>query len=231
MGVNSTRAISRSLGILLLAALIFYAWLAVLAHRFPYFSWDLSLAHFIQAIRLPGFCILMIAISALGSGWLAAGTVAAASIALLIARLRVEALICVMGVGLGSLINRLLKAISARPRPSSTLVEVMGKFHHESFPSGHVVFFIELFGFLFVITYLMLRHGLLRSSLLALFSTLILLIGVSRVYLGAHWPSDVIGAYLVGGVWLTLMIEAYHRFKSRQTFAARQALRASGAAV
>jgi undecaprenyl-diphosphatase len=42
------------------------------------------------------------------------------------------------------------------------------------------------------------------------------LIGLSRVFQGAHWPSDVVGAYLAGGVWLMLMIEVYRRAKLKQ---------------
>jgi undecaprenyl-diphosphatase len=45
---------------------------------------------------------------------------------------------------------------------------------------------------------------------------MIAFIGVSRVYMGAHWPSDTVGAYLAGGVWLMLMIEVYRRMKARQ---------------
>jgi len=43
---------------------------------------------------------------------------------------------------------------------------------------------------------------------------LIALIGVSRVYLGAHWPSDVAGAYLGGGIWLSMMIAVYRQLRT-----------------
>ena len=63
---------------------------------------------------------------------------------------------------------------------------------------------------------MLLRRGKLRRGALAVLGALISLIGVSRVYLSAHWPSDVVGAYLAGGLWLMLMIEAYRRLKARQ---------------
>jgi undecaprenyl-diphosphatase len=44
---------------------------------------------------------------------------------------------------------------------------------------------------------------------------LISVVGISRVYLGAHWPSDVVGAYLAGGIWLMLMIEVYRRIQAK----------------
>ena len=97
-----------------------------------------------------------------------------------------------------------------------TLVDVTGQFNHESFPSGHVVFYIHFFGFLFFLSYVLLRRGRLRRAALVLTGFLISIIGVSRVYLGAHWPSDVVGAYLAGGLWLMLMIEVYRRLEIRK---------------
>jgi undecaprenyl-diphosphatase len=67
---------------------------------------------------------------------------------------------------------------------------------------------------LFFLSYVLLKPGLLRRGSLIVLALLIALVGISRVYLGAHWPSDVLGAYLAGGVWLMVMIEIYRRVKA-----------------
>ncbi len=193
------------------AGLVVYAVMAVLAHRYEHFGWDIETRNFIQAITIPGFGKLMTWISVLGNGWVPVTLTGGFGLAFISARFRIEGLICILGVGLGSAMNRLLKALTDRPRPPSEIL-----FNHESFPSGHVVFFIEFFGLLFFLSYVLLRRGRLRRAALAVLAALVLLIGVSRVYLNAHWPSDVVGAYLAGGLWLMLMIEIYRRLKARQ---------------
>jgi membrane-associated phospholipid phosphatase len=198
------------------AALILFAALAGLAHHYAYFGWDLQLERSIQSITFPGFKTAMRSISMLGNGWVPVAAVSGTALALWFARLKIEALICVIGVALGAGVNRLFKAWISRPRPSEPLVQVAYDVAHESFPSGHVVFFIEFFGFLLFLSFVLLKVGAIRRTALALCGLLIGLVGVSRVYLGAHWPSDVVGAYLAGGMWLMLMIEVYRRLKSKQ---------------
>jgi len=203
----------RAIAITFAGALLAYAVLAVLANRFPYFAWDVDLARSIQSIAVPGFYRLMRWISVPGTGITPFVLVLLAAIALFLARLRVEAAVCGIGSGLGSVLDRLLKELSDRPRPASSLVHVLGHFTNESFPSGHVFFYVEFFGFLLFLSWLHLKPSMLRTLILAFLSLLIALIGVSRVYLGAHWPSDVAGAYLGGGIWLCLMIAAYTRLR------------------
>lgn len=216
--VSSRRAVLRAgwAELVFIAALALYSVLAVLASRYAYFSWDLSFARSIQSITLTGFHTLMVWVSWLGSGVFPWILVIGAGAALIKAKLRIEGIVCMVGIGLGYLMNHLLKRIIARPRPSDTLVQVMTEARFESFPSGHVTFFIEYFGFLFFLAYVLLRQGCLRRTALIVTGLLIALVGVSRVYLGAHWPSDVVGAYLAGGAWLLLMIEVYRRWKVKQ---------------
>ena len=61
-------------------------------------------------------------------------------------------------------------------------------------------------------------RGLGRNVALMLLGTLVALVGPSRVYLGEHWPSDVVGAYLIAGVWLAATIETHLRLKRRFTY-------------
>jgi undecaprenyl-diphosphatase len=192
-----------------------YAVLGILAHHYAYFDWDLSLARSIQSISVPGFGMLLVAVSFLG-GWIAWPLVVAIGLALIKKGLRTEGVVCIAGTALGAAINLLFKLLVGRPRPTDLLVNVTRVYHHESFPSGHVIFFVEFFGFLFFLAYVLLKRGPLRVVLLIVLALLIALVGLSRVYLGAHWPSDVLGAYLAGGIWLMLEIEVYRRVKTKR---------------
>ncbi|MFQ5790616.1 MAG: phosphatase PAP2 family protein, partial [Acidobacteriota bacterium] len=152
----------------------------------------------------------------LGTGGAAWTLVLSTGLLLMLFHLRLEGALCMAASGVSGAANRLLKIAVGRPRPSDGLVKILVPYPHESFPSGHVVFFVQYFGFLMFLAWALVKPGSRRTALLLLLGLPILLIGVSRVYLGAHWPSDVIGGYLAGGIWLTLTIEVYQRLKSRR---------------
>src|SRR5512134_3949698 len=92
-----------------LMMLCVYAALAVLANRYAYFAWDLSLARNIQSISIAGFDKLMIGVSLLGNGWIAWPLVGISGVALLKAGLRAEGVVILAGAGSGWFVNQLLK--------------------------------------------------------------------------------------------------------------------------
>jgi undecaprenyl-diphosphatase len=116
----------------------------------------------------------------------------------------------VLLAGLSSLLEYPIKLAVNRPRPSPDLVKVFAVEHGSGFPSGHALFAGVFLGFLAYLAYTHLRKRSLRTLSFAGLILLILFIGASRIYLGVHWPSDVIGGYLVGTVFLTALIWLHH---------------------
>jgi undecaprenyl-diphosphatase len=181
-----------------------------------YLSGDLRITQFVQRINNPYFHWLMVAVSwpgYQGRQWIVAVCVAAL---LLRFRLRIEAACLLISLGSGQLLATVIKIIVARPRPSPELVNVYLDHSTLSFPSGHVITYVALFGFLFYLVRTLMRRSALRSALLVILGALIGLVGLSRVYLGAHWASDALAGYCIGLFCLALMIQLYWRLKSRR---------------
>lgn len=102
-------------------------------------------------------------------------------------------------------INLLVKFLIKRERPVSELVIETGF----SYPSGHTMGAMSLYG---IITFLMWRH--VRTSkgrmiLILFFTVVIITIGFSRIYLSVHYPSDIVAAFYLGGLWLYVSIWSF----------------------
>lgn len=102
----------------------------------------------------------------------------------------------------------LLKLILGKTRP---LVEAFYTETTFSFPSGHSAMALALYGFLFVML-LKEKGSPFKPLLLIVLGALILAIGISRLYLGVHYLSDVLGGYLVGLVWLFISFKIQKYF-------------------
>ncbi|MDA0799422.1 MAG: phosphatase PAP2 family protein [Chloroflexi bacterium] len=91
----------------------------------------------------------------------------------------------------------LLKLFVDRPRPpAEALIRITSDFSGLGFPSGHAFQSTLVIGLLIGVAALRMRPGRLRLATIGLLALLIVAIGFSRIYLGAHWPSDVLGGYL-----------------------------------
>lgn len=123
-----------------------------------------------------------------------------------------EGLYLLAVTALQGLLNAAIKAAIGRPRPVEDLVAIFAPVSGFSFPSGHVMFYSVFFGFLAFLAWARLRPSPLRALLLTLLVALVALVGPSRIILGAHWLSDVVAAYLLGGLILALAIEGYMRY-------------------
>lgn len=121
-----------------------------------------------------------------------------------------------VGVALAgcSILNEILKRAFQRQRPNILrLVEATGY----SFPSGHAMTSFTFYGFLAYIFWINLDNKILRLVVTGFLGLLILLIGLSRIYLGVHYASDVIGGFVAGSFWLVgciLSLEAIRYYKS-----------------
>lgn len=110
-------------------------------------------------------------------------------------------LLCILLLAIGS--NILLKQIINRQRP---LAEHLVSVKTLSYPSGHAMTAMAFYGFLIYLTLSFKIKGYLKIFLILIFTFLILSIGVSRVYLGVHYPSDVVGGFIAGFAWIIFSI-------------------------
>ena len=130
-------------------------------------------------------------------------SVLAASLSLWLAHRKADAA-AVLLVLLASGINEALRVLVDRPRPEFSLLTSPPD--SAGFPSGHAVFAFVLYGLLIVIVGELIQTRRLRIAVQGLLGLMILACGASRVYLGVHWPSDVLGGYLVGGAILVAIL-------------------------
>lgn len=193
--------------------IISFAILISFAKIVPYFTFDLVITKIIQQINLPGFFLLMEFVSEMGNFFWGSILITAFSIlAVAFGKYKDAIMIFTSGVGAG-ILSTFLKEVVGRPRPDPRLITQIGEYtKSDSFPSGHVLHFIGLYGFLIFLAFVHLKSRRLEIIVLTILISLIILVGVSRIYLGAHWFSDTLGAYLIGAVWLFLMEWIYRKF-------------------
>ncbi len=212
---SGRRAVSR--GTMFLA---FYLWLlsgagilSWIAQRTQFFPGDMSITARLQRQKNPWFRNFMYWVSEVGFWqWSVPETLGVAGIFWAL-RFRLEALFILLTTS-SNILNAIVKRVIKRPRPDKELVSVVRVINEPSFPSGHVMHYTNFYGLLIYLLATNWKPGRLRNTLIALCTGMIATIGPSRVYLGAHWPSDVMAGYIYGGLWFGGIITLYLRVKA-----------------
>ena len=178
--------------------------LTLLAVLVPYFAVDLTVERAIQAPRAPWLDTLATAVSWLGFPPQSDVVFGAIILALFLSGRRWQAAGALFAAAGSAGLWFLVAPLVHRARPDPELVRVAMRIPYGSFPSGHVLNFTATFGFLAFLAWHARRPAV---SVLCLLPPLA--IALSRLYLGEHWPSDVLGGFLFGGLWLALTIRLY----------------------
>lgn len=201
--LNKLLVMSLVLGVLFVIMMVLVG-----ADRIAWF--DQSIIDAVQGMENEGLTRIMKGFTFLGSSLVATLLSVIAFLFLwLVLRHRKELLMFLLSVGGSEIWNIIIKNWMQRQRPNThRLIEISGF----SFPSGHSMAAFALYG---TLTYLLWRHipalaG--RIAMIVIGVALTLLIGISRIYLGVHYPSDVFGGYLASATWLMLSIYIFEKY-------------------
>ena len=210
----SSRTLSAALG----AAIVVLVALALLAHLNQHFGFDPPATLFVQQFRSALLDQAMIVVSWPGypPQFLLFFGLAVAGFAVLRRWLEL-AIMAVAELGVGAT-GFVLKPLVDRRRPPDSLVWVNDHLPQDpySFTAGHVHTFMVIVGWIiFLVVGRRLLPAPLRVVVVAAGVLFLLVMGVSRVYLGDHWTSDALGAYILGGTWVMIEILAFRRLRQR----------------
>lgn len=198
----------------LIIASIAIALLVFFAKHYAFFPFDLYITRAIQLINYPFFEQLMLFISWSGNVYQTIISIAVASLLFYI-KGKKEFAVGVFASTIGVVaISESLKIIVGRPRPDPTLIHQIESFiRDDSFPSGHVLFAMGFYGFMLFAAFTLIKNKNLRRVVSGVVLAVIILMGVSRIYLGSHWFSDTLASYLIGSVWLYFVVLIFKKFE------------------
>ena len=170
---------------------------------------DLVISTWFMGINASSFDRFMVAVSGFGETVAEIITILLLVLTLLIYKKKLEAFLVLVLPSLVALLTWLIKVIINRPRPDKVLADDSGL----SFPSGHVSYIVVLFGFLLYVLPRLIKRRMIITVLQVVMIMMILLMMTSRIYLGEHWPSDVLGGAMLAGLILIPLIMIYKKYR------------------
>ncbi|MDH3228480.1 MAG: VTT domain-containing protein [Alphaproteobacteria bacterium] len=208
-GHREAKALAVLSVLLILGGWGFFAILEDVATGDPLVRADASIFHALQALRSPWGDMIMVAITELGDARVTIPVAAAAIGWLVWRRAWIDAAYMAAAIVFAQAFAAAIKIALHAPRPIPELYHGWSAF---SFPSGHATVNAVMYGFLAVMT--MRQAGpVLRPAIAGGLALLVGLIALSRIYLGAHWFSDVAAGLGFGAAWVGLLGIAYVRHR------------------
>jgi undecaprenyl-diphosphatase len=200
--------------IISLVSLLAFSVMALLVRRNTIVFFDSSIISYVQGLEAPWLTTIMRFFTFIGDT-IPVIILTLVSLLLLYKVLNHRAeLVLFLAVMLGANILFLtLKSFFHRARPD---LHRLAEATNYSFPSGHATMAFALYG---VLTFLLWRHintPFKRTIHIIVSSIVILSIGISRIYLGVHYPSDILAGYFISAFWLTLAIGFFQRYRDKR---------------
>jgi undecaprenyl-diphosphatase len=203
---NNQKSIFRT--VIITLSLIFIALSIFVLFTKPEYL-DIHISEEIQEEQTPILNKIMVVLSSLGRLPISLTMVLGTALLFLISGYKKEAILMLSTLLSGAL-GIAIKTIINRPRPSRDFVIIMEDTKFQSFPSGHVLFYTVFFGSLIlIILHLKKIQTKAKIILISLCLAIIFFGAVSRVYLGAHWFTDVFGGFILGIICVMIMGHYY----------------------
>lgn len=220
-GFHAALGVFLSAGLALaLAAVLAFAMIARLVGRGATQAADEAALRWIAARHTPLLDTVALQLTYLGATSVVAITLLVASTLLWMGRHRWSVALLWTAVLGNAALNTALKLAFARPRPTVFPFRISGIGESaSSFPSGHAMSSVVVYGTLVYLVARLEPTRRMRRATLVFAAVLVLLIGASRLYLGVHYPSDVLAGYVAGFAWAAtcaLGVEAVRWFRGRR---------------
>jgi len=200
--------------IISLFSLLAFSVMALLVRRNTIVSFDSNIISYVQGLEAPWLTTVMRFFTFIGDT-IPVILLSLVSLFILYKVLnhRAELILFIAVIGGANIIFLTLKMFFQRARPD---LHRLAEATNYSFPSGHATMAFALYG---VLTFLLWRHintSFKRTNHIIVSSIVILSIGISRIYLGVHYPSDILAGYFISAFWLTLAIGIFQHYMDKR---------------
>ena len=196
-------------------SLFLFAWLADEVLEGDTIQFDKAIRANVHQYASPWLTFLMRIITMLGSPRFLIASGICVTIAFLIAGWRRAVILFAITFLGGVSLTETLKLSFRRVRPVPFFDTLLPMSY--SFPSGHALWAFCFYGVIAALISARIQSRILRVTIWALTTLLVLLIGLSRIYLGVHYPSDVIAGYAAALIWVLAVALGDHLFQQRWT--------------